>query len=529
MSRVKELENLFTRGKITRREFIARVSALGLAAAVSPALWYSPAQASKPKRGGRLRVGCTGGSTTDSMDPATLTSGMNLFVQWQARNNLVELDHKFSPVPELAESWEASPDATKWVFKLRKGVEFHNGKTMDSDDVIYSINHHRGKDSKSAAKGIVAPIKDVKTDGKDTVIFYMEGGNADFPYILADYHLTIFPAGTKGAEFEKGIGTGGYIKQSWEPGVRFFVKRNPNYWKEGRAHFDEVETLSITDINARTNALKTGQIDVMDRPELKTLRLLEKLPGIQVLKGPSLTHFSMPMLCDTAPYNNNDVRLGLKYAINREQALKTILQGYGILGNDHPISPLMKYYDNDLPQRHYDPDKARYYLKKAGVLGHTFKLHTADAAFAGANDTALLFQENAAKAGIKIEVVREPDDGYWSNVWRKKPFSMCYWMGRATCDWMFSTEYAADASWNDMNWKNKRFNEILVKARGELDEKKRTDMYAEMQRIVRDDGGTIIVMFAQMITPATKKLKFENYATNIILDGGRLAERWWFA
>ena len=529
MSRVKELENLFTRGKITRREFIARVSAFGLATAVSPALWYSPAQASKPKRGGRLRVGCTGGSTTDSMDPATLTSGMNLFVQWQARNNLVELNHKLSPVPELAESWEASPDATKWVFKLRKGVEFHNGKTMDSDDVIYSINHHRGKDSKSAAKGIVAPIKDVKTDGKDTVIFYMEGGNADFPYILADYHLTIFPAGTKGAEFEKCIGTGGYIMQEWEPGVRFFAKRNPNYWKEGRAHFDEAETLSITDINARTNALKTGQIDVMDRPELKTLRLLEKLPGIQVLKGPSGTHYSMITLCNTTPYNNSDVRLGLKYAIDREHALKTILQGYGILGNDHPISPLMKYHANDLPQRHYDPDKARYYLKKAGVLGHTFKLHTADAAFAGANDTALLFQQNAAKAGIKVDVVREPDDGYWSNVWRKKPFSMCYWMGRATCDWMFSTEYAADAPWNDMNWKNKRFNELLVKARGELDEKKRTNMYAEMQRIVRDDAGAIIIMFAQMITPATKKLRYENYSTNIILDGGRLPERWWFA
>lgn len=528
MSRVKELENLFTRGKITRREFLARVSALGLAAAVSPALLYSPAEASKPKRGGRLRAGCSGGSTTDSMDPATLTSTMNVFLDWQIRNNLVEIDYKYRPIPELAESWEPSKDASKWVFNLRKGVEFHNGKTLDSEDVIYTLNHHRGEKSKSGAKGIISPIKDIKADGKYRVVFYMNGGNADFPYILADYHLTIFPAGTKGAEFEKGIGTGGYILQKWEPGVRAFTKRNPNYWKTGRAHFDEIETLSIADINARTSALKTGQIDVMDRPDLKTLRLLEREPNIQVVKVPSTTHYTMPMLCDVAPYDNNDVRLGLKYAVDREQMLKIVLRRYGILGNDTPISPIMKYYAK-LPQRPYDTDKARYYLKKAGALGHTFKLHAADAAFAGAVDAALLFKESAAKAGIKVDVVREPDDGYWSNVWRKKPFSMCYWMGRATCDWMFSTEYAADTDWNDMHWKNKRFNELLVNARGELDEKKRAEIYAEMQRIVQNDSGNIIPMFAHLVTAATKKLKFEHIAGSNELDGNRLSERWWFA
>lgn len=528
MSKEKELQDLVTRGEISRREFIIRMSALGLATAVSPAFLSLPAEAAKPKRGGRLRVGCTGGSTSDTLDPALNTSTMNQFVQWQIRNNLVEIDYKYRPIPELAESWEPSKDASKWVFKLRKGVEFNNGKTMTAKDVIYSLNHHRGKNSKSGAKGIMTPIKDIKAVDKYTVLFLLNGGNADFPYVLADYHLTIFPDGTKGADFEKGIGTGGYIMQVWEPGARFFVKRNPNYWKADRAHFDEVETLSITDSSARTSALKTGQIDAMDRPEVKTLRLLGRLPGIQVAMGPSTTYFSMPMLCDVKPFNDNNVRLGLKYAVDREQMLKIILNGYGVIGNDSPISPIMKYYAK-LPQRPYDTDKARYYLKKAGVLDHTFKLHAADAAFAGAVDAALLYQQSAAKAGIKVEVVREPDDGYWNNVWRKKPFSMCYWMGRATCDWMFSVEYAADTSWNDMHWKNKRFNELLVKARAELDQKKRAEMYAEMQRIARDDSGNIIPMFSYMITAASKKLKYEHYATNMGLDGMRLAERWWFA
>jgi len=528
MSKFKELELLFTQCKITRREFIARVSALGLTAALSPALLSTPAHAAEPKKGGRLRVGCTGGSTTDSLDAGRMTSTNNQFIGLQLRNNLVELDHKFNAIPELAESWEASPDAVKWTFKLRKGVEFHNGKTLDANDVVYTMNHHRGEDSKSAAKGIVDPIKDVKSDGKDTVVFYLRGGNADFPYIMSDYHLAIFPAGTKGTGFEKGIGTGGYMLVSWEPGVRAFTTRNPNYWKEGRAHFDEVETLSIVDTNARTSALKTGQIDVMDRPELKTLHLMKRSPGIQVISKTSTTHYSVPMLTDIPPYDNNDVRLGLKYAVDREQMVKTILRGYGSVGNDHPIASIQKYFASELPQRKYDPDKAKHYIKKAGQLDHTFKLHAADAAFAGAVDAAILYKESAAKAGIKIEVVRVPDDGYWSNVWIKKPWCMCYWGGRATPDWMFSTSYAADANWNDTHWKHERFNKLLVEARAELDEKKRGEIYAEMQRIVCDESGNVIPMFAQIVVAASDKLKYENFASNMDLDGMKCSERWWF-
>ena len=88
------------------------------------------------------------------MDPATLTSNMNQNVNWQIRNSLVEIDHEFNAIPELAESWDSTPDAKVWTFKLRKGVEFHNGKTMTAEDVIFSINHHLGEKSKSGAKGI---------------------------------------------------------------------------------------------------------------------------------------------------------------------------------------------------------------------------------------------------------------------------------------------------------------------------------------------------------------------------------------
>ena len=529
MSKLKELEDLLSQGKITRREFIARMSALGLTAALSPVLLSTPAHAAKPKKGGRLRIGVGGGSTTDSLDPGQIPDVMPQNINWSIRNNLVEVDADGDTVPELAVSWESSPDASIWYFKLRPGVEFHNGKTLDAQDVIDSINHHRGKDSKSAAKGIVDPIKDLKADGKSTVVFYLEGGNADFPFIMSDYHLTIQPAGTKGAEYEKGIGTGGYILVSHEPGVVALVKRNPNYWKEGRAHFDEVETFGIADVNSRTNALKTGQVDAMNRCETKTLHLLKRSPGIEVLQITCFKHYSFPMFTDMKPYDNNDVRLALKYAVDREQMVNIILRGAGVVGNDHPIAPIQRFHASKLPQRKFDPDKAKYHIKKAGAEGYTFRLHTSNGAFDGAVDAAVLYKESAAKAGINIEVVREPADGYWSNVWLKKPWCACYWNGRATEDWMFSTSYSGDAKWNDSHFHHKRFDELLKAARAELDKAKRRELYFECQKIVRDEGGVVIPMFADNLIGASKKLGHpKKVAGNWEMDGCRMAERWWF-
>lgn len=529
MSTIKELEKLFVKGVISRREFLARVAALGIATAVSPTLFSIPARAETPKRGGRLRMGVAGGNTTDSLDPINIPDTMPTNINWSLRNNLVEVDAESNAVPELAESWEASKDAATWRFNLRKGVEFHNGKTLEAQDVIDSINHHRGEDSKSPAKGIVDPIKKLEADGPNVVVFHLDGGNADFPYILSDYHLTIQPAGTEGAEYEKGIGTGPFVLVKYEPGVNAFVKRNPNYWKEGLPYFDEVETIGISDVNSRTNALKTGQIDAMNRPDPRTMHLLAKSPNLEVLKIPSGKHFTFPMRADTKPFDNNDVRLALKYAIDREQIVNTVLKGAGRVANDHPIPTTYRFYNPNLPQRKYDPDKAKFHLKKAGLEGHTFQLHTSNGCYDGAVDAAILYSESAAKAGVKIKVVREPSDGYWANVWMQVPWSVSYWNGRTVEDLVLSIAYAADAKWNEAFWKHDRFNKLLRDARAELDEAKRREMYYECQKILRDECSSIIYMFGDQLIAANKKLGHpEKVAGNWEMDGARMAERWWF-
>ena len=528
MKEFHDLERALSEGRIDRRDFIKRSTALGVAAAIPGMVLSEPAKAATPKRGGRLRQAVRGGATSDSLEGAALLDTHNIVTSWKVRNNLTEITAEGDVIGELAESWEASADAATWMFTLRKDVEFHNGKTLDAEDVIHSINTHRGEDSKSGASGLVAGIDDIKTDGKHQVVFTLNSGSADFPYLLADYHLTIAVAGTKDAEWDEGMGTGPFVLTQWEPGVRSAGKRNPNYFKSGRPYFDEVETLNVGDVSARVNALRTGEVDAIEEPDLKTVHLLEKEPSLVVKEVGGYKHFTYPMRTDRPPYDNNHVRLALKHAIDRQAILETVLRGHGYLGNDHPIGTSHRYFAKDQPQRQYDPDKARYHLQQAGLDTLTVRLHAGDI-YPGGTDAALLFKEHARQAGIDIEVVREPTDGYWSNVWMQKDFSVAYWGGRPTEDWMFSVAYADDSAWNDTYWKHEKFNQLLIAARAELDDAKRREMYAEMQSICRDEGGVAIPVFANWINVISNRIGTPDaVAGNWPMDGDKSAERWWF-
>ncbi|GJL81013.1 MAG: peptide ABC transporter substrate-binding protein [marine bacterium B5-7] len=443
-------------------------------------------------------------------------------------NTLTEIDADGFVQPSLAESWEASSDAKTWSFELRKGVEFQNGKSFTAKDVVASINYHRGEKSESSVKPIVKPIKEIRTDGDYVVVFELEGGNADFPFILDTHGLVIFPAAADGSlDWRPGIGTGGYILEHYEPGVDAKLKRNPNYWKENRAHVDEVLLLTIKDSAARSNALITGGVDAIDQVDLKTAHLLARQSGFKVEETSGPLHYTFPMHTQTAPYNDNNVRLALKHAIDREEMLKKVLKGHGTIGNDHPIGPSYRYHAADIDQNVYDPDKARHFLKKSGLDSLTVKLSAADAAFEGAVDAAVLFSESAGKADIKIEVIREPDDGYWSNVWLKKPFCACYWAGYSTEDVMLSTGYASGAPWNDTQWNNPKFEELVAIARSELDESKRRELYRDIQIMLRDEGGAIVPIFANNVSARSEHIDHGKLSSTASFDGRRIVERWW--
>ncbi len=534
MSEQDLLTKMLVTGVIDRRDFIRGMSALGLtsvaAGTLATSLAGTSALAATPKKGGHMRMAMGHGGTTDTLDPAFIMNGALTVMHFAITNMLTEINYDGSVKPKLAEEWSASADASTWTFKLRKGVTFHNGRDLTANDVIASINHHRGEDSKSGAKTLVDPVKDITADGKLTVVFSLNGGDADFPFKMGEFNFPIYQANDDGSlDWKSGIGCGAYILKEFEPGVRATFERNPNYWQlDERAHFDSCELITIVDVTTRQNALITGEVDAIDRVDPKTADLLGKRDGIKLEEVPSKLHYTFEMLTNTGPFDDVNVRLAVKHGINRDAMLKTMLFGHGIVANDHPISPAYTFFDPDLEQRPYDPDKAKYHLKQAGLSSLEINLSAADAAFSGAVDAAVLYKEHAARAGIDITVVRESKDGYWSNVWQHKPFCASYWFGTPMPDGIFTIGYKGGAGWNATFWDNARFNELLTIARAELDNAKRSEMYAEMQRIVRDDAGTIVPLFANDIFATNDKIGHGELANNNEVDGRMFFERWWF-
>ena len=172
---------------------------------------------------------------------------------------------------------------------------------------------------------------------------------------------------------------------------------------------------------ARTNALppakSTTLIASISRPPTN----YEPQSEHEAVGTAGFAHYVAPMNCTIAPFDNNNVRLALKYAIDREEIVKKVLLGHGSAGNDNPIAPGVPFSVNLATKHSYDPDKARFHLKQAGMTSIKVELSAADAAFAGALDAAQLMAASAKSAGIDIAVLREPNDSYWDNVWLRSP------------------------------------------------------------------------------------------------------------
>lgn len=484
------------RGQLDRRAFLGRAAALGVTSAAATGLLSQAVLAQGPRQGGSLVMGLVGGESTNSRDPALAASQVPFAYGYCAGETLLRIDPMGNLVPKLAEEWTSSATAQTWRFKIRSGVEFHNGQPLTAEDVAQTLRRHSDENSQSGALGIMRGIASISVDG-DWLVLETETPNADLPYLLADYHLLIQPnGGFDGAD--SGVMSGPYKWVENEPGVRHVLEKFANHWDPSIGHFNSVEILVINDSTARNSALQSGQVQMINRIEPRVAGLLGRAPGVSVVSTAGRGHYVFNMRCDAAPFDNNDLRMALKLAVNRPDMVDRILRGYGSVGNDMPINPAYPLFDESIPQREYDADQARFHFERSGHSGPV-QLRTSEVAFPGAIDAAQLFKESAAVAGIDIEILREPGDGYWSEVWNVQPFSASYWGGRPVQDQMYSTAYLSTADWNDTAFRNERFDALLIEARGELDLVRRKALYGEMGLMVRDEGGTIAPMFNDFI------------------------------
>jgi peptide/nickel transport system substrate-binding protein len=310
------LGRLMAQGRLSRREFLGRTAAFGVSAALATTL-ASRALAETPVKGGVLRAGMQGGAATDSLDPAAWSSQVPYFFGRQWGEQLVQMSPEGDVKPALAEEWGASDDAKVWTFKIRKGVQFHNGKEMSPADVVATMERHSDANSKSGALGIMGGIASVKADGQ-TVVFTLKDANADLPFLLDDYHLMIQPNGGKDNPTE-GVGTGPYKVTVNEAGVRLGGEKFANYWRDDRGFADQIEIIIINDATAAPRPCRgLGRMINRIEPNRGPHQACRASPSRTSLAKATLR----PLMRATAPFDNNDLRLAQKFAIDREEMQK---------------------------------------------------------------------------------------------------------------------------------------------------------------------------------------------------------------
>lgn len=512
---------------LDRRCFMNAAMATGMTAAAASALWTRTAHAT-PSHGGHVTIGTDGGASVDTLDPIKAIGTDHVtMAALCCFDSLTELQADGTPVGSLAESWETSTDGRTWTFHLRE-AEFHNGKTVTADDVVWSLNRQLSDDNTYAeGKQIVGSLEELKSDGPDTVVMVQREVNFDLPVHLSAFGLLIGPEET--SDWERGVGSGPYVLEDFTPGVRFAGSKYANFYRDDQGFFDSVELLNIEDASSRASALLSGSADVISQPDARTAGLLGNTDGVSLLEAPGTQHYTTAMRTDVDPFTDNHIRLAVKYGIRRQEIVDKVFGGFGYVGNDHPIGRNQQFFNTDLPQRQYDPDKAAWHLKQAGLDSIALELKASDGAFGGSVDMGVLMAESMAPAGIDVTVDRVPGDGYWSEVWLVAPWCCVYWNGRPTVDWMLTSAYISTSSWNDTYFQNERFDSLLTAARSEPDQALRRDMYFELQEILNMEGGTTVVAFASSLIGASDALGHGKISGNRRMDDGRLARRWWFA
>jgi peptide/nickel transport system substrate-binding protein len=512
---------------MTSKSLISRRDALGglVAAGVALALPGHAQAPLVPRRGGRIRVASMSSSTADTLDPAHGALSTDYARLYTLYSGLTQFDSQLRPQLALAEEI-THEQRTLWTIRLRKGVLFHDGKPLTAADVVYSLQRHLDPAVASKVKTVAEQFAGIRTIGPLQLQIRLTGPNADLPTLLCDSHFLVVPEGT--TDFRRGIGCGPYKLKEFTPGVRTIATRNPDYWKNGRPWLDEVEIIGIPEESARVNALLSGDVHIVNALNPRSTRRIEASGTHAVLPTPSGLFTDLIIKQTMAPTQNPDFRRALQLLFDRELIKKAMFRGYGTVANDHPVPPWHPYYNAELPQRGYDPEQARFLLKRAGLLGVRLPVYASTAA-EGSVDMASLLQESAGSIGLHLAVNRVPSDGYWSNHWMKHPLCFGNNNPRPTPDMLFTQLFRSDAPWNESGWKNERFDQLLQLARG-ADEAQRKQMYGEMQALVHEHCGLAIPMFITLLDGYDKRVRGYGsiptgglmgyqFADNVWLDG----------
>jgi peptide/nickel transport system substrate-binding protein len=502
---------------LSRRQLITGAAGLtvvgGLAAACgksSPSPGASSATggaAGTPKRGGNFRLGVTGGGSKDIMDGQNIITKPDQARLVSAFETLLLFDDNYQLTTNgLAESY-TQDNPKQYTINLRKGIEFQNGKTMTADDVIYSIQRIATKSNGLTGYAATATmdVAGMKKLDKYTVRLPLKTPDSTIPQTLASYTFGVVPVGYQAYPHPQ-VGTGAYKLKSFTPGQRSVSERNPNYWRSGEPSFDTVTIIDFNDSTAQVNALLGGQIDAMTDLPSSQAKVVQGR-GMQALVSKTGGWLPLCMAIDMPPFDDVRVRQAMRLIVDRPGMIEQVLSGYGFVGNDL-YAPFDAGYDHALPPHTQNISEAKSLLKTAGHANLSIDLHTTNGA-AGMVELATVFQTQAQAAGVKVNVINDPN--YYGNQYLKLGFSVDFWGTRGYLN-QVQQGSLPNSPYNETHWPPKsgtgsNFVSLYNQALAATDEAKRIEIEQEMQKLEYDIGGYIIPFFNDLVDGYSSQVK----------------------
>jgi peptide/nickel transport system substrate-binding protein len=508
--------------KIGRREFMRRGAIVGMSI---PTLGFLASacgvstedleqkdkpQTAKAKPGGTIRMGQQ--EPSGALDPLTVNNQGGLVVLGQTGEYLIWSDTKLNPEPRLAESWKPNADGSVWTFKLRQGVKFHDGKTMDAEDVASTFDRLADPDVGSNALSVFTGVLSkggAKAVDASTVEFQLDAPNGNFPYLTSsdNYNAIILPKDYDGDWEKTFIGTGPWKLERFEQGVGVTLVPNRDYWAPGRAALaDKSEIVFYANEQGLVLGFQGNEVDVVVQFSVSGGKALLTDPSVITTELPSSAHRQIHMRTDKEPFEDKRVRQAMALLIDRRALVDGLLDTKSDYGNDSPFAPVYRT-TAEVEQRQRDVRKAKELLAAAGKEdGFSVQLST----WQGFEmpDLAQLIQQNVREAGIRVDLsitdatVYYGEATFGNSPWLDSTMGITEYGHRGVPNVLLGAPLNSKGTWNSAHFKNERYDNLVkgYVASVDLDEQRRSAK--QIQELLLDEVPIMFTYFYYFLSGA---------------------------
>jgi peptide/nickel transport system substrate-binding protein len=483
--------------------------------------------AGKPKMGGTLMVGFTGGSSSDTVDGFNIYTSIDaarasaLFEQLVQWNNQGQIENR------LADEFSPNSDGSVWTIRLKPALTFHNGKPVTADDLIFTFQYMLNPKAPTLGSAAMVAVNPKGFKKLDSLTVRVQ---MTMPQTTWKEQLSVpfyFPVVPVGYDPKKPIGAGAFKLESFTPGQRSVMSRFDGYFISPEPYLDKVIVEDFPTSTSQINALTGGQINAAGSIPWVEVRELSGQPQVKIVNERSGQWNEYPMRTDVAPFNDVRVRQAIKLLIDRPQFVEDVYSGQAIIGND-VYARFDPDYNSNLPQRAQDPEKAKSLLKAAGADNYAFTLISGPWV-PGLLEGAELIAQQANTAGVKVTVKNTPIGQFVAQDYLKAPWASGYW---------YDNPYAAQAilsmtktaAQNETHWNNAQWNSLWNQLNKTPDGTSQyRDVIHQMQVIEWDQGGTIIPGFYNAVDAVASNVQGLAVPDTIGPLGGPHFERGWMS